>query len=191
MLLMQIGIQIGTVKLIQIKQISGAQSTGSRATQRKSVGRAGRVLRTPRTVHNKITDQTNTVGTTGRPHIIQKTVGTQMLQTGIRAVVIEIIITITIARISKDKITMEITKTTAIAISEEITGVGITTNKTEITIITPMVIIIQMVIITQAITTIVMATIITGIVITRVRTGAVITIIITGRTIIGETIITV
>ena len=78
MLLMQIGTLIGTISPMQIEQISGVQSTGSRAIQRKSAGRAGRVLKTPRMVHNRITGRTNTVGTTGRPPITQKTVETQM-----------------------------------------------------------------------------------------------------------------
>ena len=95
------------------------------------------------------------------------------MQIGIRAEAIVVIIATIIARIFRGKITMEITKITAIAILEVTTGVGTTTNKIGITIITPMVIITLM------------AAIITEMVITKAKAGVAITIIITGIIIIA------
>ena len=118
-----------------------------------SAGRAGRVLKKLRTVHNRITDLISIVGTIGRPHTIQRTVGTQTLQIGIRAVEMVVIIAIIIARISRGKITMEITKIIEMEISGVITEVGTTTNKTGITITIPTGSITQMVIITEMVTT--------------------------------------
>ena len=96
------------------------------------------------------------------------------MQIGTRAEATVVIIAIIIARMPKDKITMGITKITAITISEVIiTGVGTTTNRIGITIIIPMVII-----------TLVAVTI-TGMVITKAKAGVTITIIITEITIIA------